>query len=259
MTPYRPVPEGGCVSLVGCGPGDPDLLTIRAARTLAAADVIVHDRLIDHRILAMAPEHARVIDAGKRCARHTLAQPAICALLVEHARAGRHVVRLKGGDPFVFGRGGEELAACRAAGVPCEVVPGVTAALGCAAATGIPLTQRGRASAVTFITGHGRDGDLPAQDWRALAGPGRTLVCYMATRQWPRLRRALLDAGLGRGLPVAVIHGGTRADQSVYRTTLADGLPPVRDERPALVIVGEVAAEAACDVPLPPAVAAALP
>ncbi len=234
----------GGVWLVGCGPGDPELLTLKALRVIRRAEVVLHDRLVDPEIIALASPSARVIDAGKRCGRHTLDQSAINELLVEHARAGRRVVRLKGGDPFIFGRGGEELDACRAAGVACRVVPGVTAALGCAAATGIPLTRRGTASAVTFITAHGRHGELPDQYWPAIAGPGRTLVCYMGLRQWPRLRRELLAAGIPPALPIAAIRAGSRADQAVERYRLSDPGPCPVDERPALLVIGEVAAQA---------------
>ncbi|WP_435103062.1 uroporphyrinogen-III C-methyltransferase [Arhodomonas sp. AD133] len=234
----------GGVWLVGCGPGDPELLTLKALRVIRRADVVLHDRLVDPEIIALASPSAQVIDAGKRCGRHTLNQSAINELLVEHAHAGRHVVRLKGGDPFIFGRGGEELDACRAADVACRVVPGVTAALGCAAATGIPLTQRGTASAVTFITAHGRHGELPDQYWPAIAGPGRTLVCYMGLRQWPRLRRQLLAAGIPPALPVAVIRAGSRADETVERCRLSDLGPCPIDDRPALLVIGEVAAQA---------------
>ncbi|MBX9884110.1 MAG: uroporphyrinogen-III C-methyltransferase, partial [Novosphingobium sp.] len=164
----------GTVYLVGAGPGDPDLLTLRAARLLASAELVVHDGLVDPAIMAMVPKAARLVSVAKSRARHTMQQDDINALLVREALAGHDVVRLKGGDPFIFGRGGEEAEACHAAGVPVEVVPGVSAALGAAAAAQIPLTHRENASIVSFVAGQCKG--LADQNWAGLAGVGRTLV-----------------------------------------------------------------------------------
>ena len=176
----RAMSKVGTVYLVGAGPGDPDLLTLRAARLLGEAEIVVHDGLVDPAVLALAHPEAELISVAKSRARHTLPQDQINGLLVREALNGRNVVRLKGGDPFVFGRGGEEAEACRAAGVPVEVVPGVTSALGAAAAAQIPLTHRDSASIVSFVAGQCKG--LAEQDWAGLAGKGRTLVIYMRTR-----------------------------------------------------------------------------
>src|SRR5690554_5374537 len=196
----------GTVYLVGAGPGDPDLLTVRAARLLAEAGLIVHDGLVDPAILALANASAELVSVAKSRARHTLPQHEINALLVREALAGRDVVRLKGGDPFVFGRGGEEAEACRAAGVPVEVVPGISAAMGAAAAAQIPLTHRDHSSIVSFVAGQcaGRSGGLAEQDWAGLAGKGRTLVIYMGVKTAPQIAEKLMADGLAPQVPVAV-------------------------------------------------------
>jgi uroporphyrin-III C-methyltransferase len=233
----------GTVHLVGAGPGDPDLLTLRAARLIAQARLIVHDGLVDPAILAMAPAEARLVSVAKARARHTMAQDAINALLVREALAGNDVVRLKGGDPFVFGRGGEEAEACRAAGVPVTVVPGISAAMGAAAASGIALTHREAASTVSFVAGQCKG--LAEQDWAGLAGKGRTLVIYMGLATAATITEKLIADGLSPAMPVAVIENATRPDMRVLRGVLAgldDLVSSHRVISPALIIIGEVAA-----------------
>lgn len=237
----------GTVYLVGAGPGDPDLLTLRAARLLGEATLVVHDGLIDPAVLTLARFDAELISVAKSRARHTLPQHEINALLVREALAGRDVVRLKGGDPFVFGRGGEEAEACRAAGVPVEVVPGVTSALGAAAAAQIPLTHREDASIVSFVAGQcaGKSGGLTEQDWAGLAGQGRTLVIYMGVKTAPMIAEKLMADGLAPDMPLAVIENATRANMRVLRGPLA-ALPDLvereRVKSPALIVIGDVTA-----------------
>ncbi len=233
----------GTVYLVGAGPGDPDLLTLRAARLLAGAELVVHDGLVEPAILALAPADAELVSVAKRRARHTLPQHEINALLVREARTGRDVVRLKGGDPFVFGRGGEELEACRAAGVPVEVGPGITSALGGAAAAQIPLTHRDGASIVSFVAGQCKG--LAEQDWAGLAGKGRTLVIYMGVKTAPQIAEKLMADGLAPDVPVAVVENAARATMRVLRGPLA-ALPELvereRVKSPALIVIGDVTA-----------------
>jgi uroporphyrinogen III methyltransferase / synthase len=228
--------------LVGAGPGDPGLLTARALELIAQADVILHDRLIPPEALAHARPDAEVIDVGKVGGGEQTPQAQTTRLLVEHARAGRTVVRLKGGDPFVFGRGGEEAQALRAAGCAFEVVPGVTAGVAALAYAGIPVTHRGLASAVGFVTGH-EDPEKAdsAIDWAALAAFPGTLVFYMGARQLPRIAEQLVAHGRDAAEPVAVVERGTLADQRVVRTTLA-GLGAIEARAPAVTLVGPVAA-----------------
>jgi uroporphyrin-III C-methyltransferase len=233
----------GTVFLVGAGPGAPDLLTLRAARLLGAAELVVHDGLVDPAVLALAHPDADLISVAKSRARHTLPQHEINALLVREARAGRDVVRLKGGDPLVFGRGGEEAEACRAAGVPVEIVPGVTAALGAAAAAQIALTHREAASIVSFVAGQCKG--LAEQNWAGLAGKGRTLVIYMGVKTAPRIAEKLMADGLTPDVPIAVVENAARPEMRVLRGPLA-GLPELvereRVKSPALIIIGDVAA-----------------
>ncbi len=230
----------GSVALVGAGPGDPDLLTLRALRIMQNADVVVHDKLVDEAVMDYVRRDARRIYVGKSRANHTLTQDEINALIVAEAKAGHRVVRLKGGDPFVFGRGGEELEACRAAGVPCEVVPGITAAIGCGAAATIPLTHRGVAQGVTFVTGHGKDGE-PDLDWQALARLDHTLVVYMGLAKARAIEARLLEAGKPGDTPVALVENGTRPDQRLLVGRL-DGLSDLAAalKGPALIVIGEV-------------------
>lgn len=231
----------GRAILVGAGPGDPELLTLRAAKALASADVVVHDGLIDPRVLDLAPAHAHRISVAKRRARHTLPQESINALIIAHVKAGDIVVRLKGGDPFVFGRGGEEVAAVRAAGLPVEVVPGVSAALGCAAEAMLPLTHRAYSSAVSFVAGQCQG--LSAQDWSGLAGQGRTLVIYMGIATATAIADKLIADGVAPDMPVAVLERGTQPGARALKTLLADlGAMVTRQgvRSPAVIVVGEV-------------------
>lgn len=235
--------EPATVYLVGAGPGDPDLLTLRAARLLARADLVVHDGLVDPAILALIPQGAELVSVAKQRARHTLPQDEINALLVRAARSGRSVIRLKGGDPLIFGRGGEEAEACRAAGVPVEIVPGISAANGAAAAAQIALTHRDAASIVSFVAGQCQN--LTEQDWSGLAGHGRTLVIYMGVTTAPQIAEKLMEDGLAPDMPVAVIENGARPRMRVLRGPLA-ALPDlvVREKvkSPALIVIGEVTA-----------------
>ena len=236
-----PLIAPGRVILVGAGPGDPGLLTVRAVEALRVADVVVHDGLIDPRVLDLAPDHAQRISVAKRRARHTLPQDAINALIVAHVRLGSTVVRLKGGDPFIFGRGGEEVEAVRAAGLPVEVVPGVSAALGCAAEAMLPLTHRDHSSAVSFVAGQCKG--LSDQDWSGLAGQGRTLVIYMGVASAGAIADKLMADGVAPDMPVAVLEKGTCEGHRALRTLLADLGPMVTREgveSPAIIVVGEV-------------------
>lgn len=242
----------GHVAIVGAGPGDPELLTIKALRALQDADVVIHDRLIGEGVLDLARRDAERIYVGKAMSDHAVPQSGINDLLVTHARAGKRVVRLKGGDPFVFGRGGEELEALRAAGVDASVVPGITAATGCAASAGLPLTHRDYASAVTFVTGHGVDGE-PDIDWQALAQPRHTAVIYMGLARAASLAANLIAHGRSPDTPVAIIENGTRHNERVVTGTLSTIPQIVRSAKvgaPALIVIGEVAAltDAARDV-----------
>ena len=233
----------GTVYLVGAGPGDPELLTLRAARLLEGADLVVHDGLVDPAVLALAPPFAECISVAKSRARHTLPQDDINALLVREALAGRDVVRLKGGDPLVFGRGGEEAEACRAAGVPVEIVPGISAANGAAAAAQIALTHRDASSVVSFVAGQCKG--LSEQDWSGLAGKGRTLVIYMGVKTAPQIAEKLMADGLAPDMPLAVIENAARPTMRVLRGPLA-ALPDLvvreRVKSPALIVIGEVTA-----------------
>lgn len=236
--------ERGKVYLVGAGPGDPELLTLKAARLLGAADVIVHDRLVHPAILDLARPQAERIFAGKARAQHYMRQVEINALLVRRALAGQQVVRLKGGDPLVFGRGGEEIETLVEAGVPFEIVPGITAATGCAAAAAIPLTHRDHARTLVLVTGHTREGE-PDLDWRALCQPWQTVVVYMGHKALGALCQRLVAEGLAADLPAAMIENGTLPGQRVVRGTLAT-LPQLVDRAalsgPALLVIGAVAA-----------------
>lgn len=232
----------GTVVLVGAGPGDPELLTLRAARLLAQADVVVHDHLVGEGVLELIGAQAERIYVGKERARHSLPQDEINALLVRLAREGRRVVRLKGGDPFVFGRGGEELQVLASEGVPFEVVPGITAACGVASYAGIPLTHRDFAHSCTFVTGHLKDGSCNL-DWAALARPGQTVVIYMGLSGLAEICARLVAHGLPADWPAAVVSDGTQASQRVVcasLSTLADAVTREGLTSPCLTIVGEV-------------------
>jgi uroporphyrin-III C-methyltransferase/precorrin-2 dehydrogenase/sirohydrochlorin ferrochelatase len=234
----------GRVQIVGAGPGDADLLTLRAVHALQEADIIVHDRLIGPAVLAYARRDATRIDVGKAAGRHTMAQDEINALLVRLAREGQRVVRLKGGDPLIFGRGGEELDHLRRHGIPAEVVPGITAALGCAAAAGIPLTHRAHAHALTFVTAHGAHGE-PDLDWSSLARLNHTLAVYMGAGAAGRMTRRLIAHGLDPEMPAAVIARGTLPDQTVTVGVVQELPLLVAKARqgPALILIGKVVGE----------------
>ncbi|MBV7257455.1 uroporphyrinogen-III C-methyltransferase [Pacificimonas sp. WHA3] len=234
--------DSGEIILVGAGPGDPDLLTVRALRALERADVVVHDGLVSAEILDLAPGGARMISVAKRRARHTLPQEQIGELLVREARAGHIVIRLKGGDPFIFGRGGEEVEDAHRAGIPVTVVPGISSALGAAAAAAMPLTHRDHASTVTFVAGQCRG--LSDQNWAGLAGKGRTLVIFMGVATSAAIAEKLMDDGLSPATPIAILERATLPDMRVLRAMLAD-LPGLVErenvESPALIVVGDVA------------------
>jgi uroporphyrin-III C-methyltransferase / precorrin-2 dehydrogenase / sirohydrochlorin ferrochelatase len=234
--------DGGEVYLVGAGPGDPELLTLRAIRLIERADVVLYDNLVSDAVLDLIPPGTERIYVGKRRANHALRQEEINDLLVVHARAGRRVLRLKGGDPFMFGRGGEEIDSLSANGVPFEVVPGITAALGVAAFAGIPLTHRDHAQACLFVTGHLKDGSMDL-DWTALARPRQTVVVYMGLLCLPILCAKLIEHGQSPELPAAVIQHGTAPTQRVVAGTLAT-LPALAERAelhgPTLIIVGDV-------------------
>ncbi|GEL97022.1 uroporphyrinogen-III C-methyltransferase [Cellulomonas terrae] len=233
-------PSTGRVTLVGGGPGDPGLITTRGRRALAEADVVVVDRLAPRTLLAELDPAVEIIEAGKSPHAHTLTQTEINAVLVERARAGHRVVRLKGGDPYVLGRGGEEVLACVSAGVPVEVVPGVTSALAVPAAAGIPVTHRGLARQLTILSAHDQ-----APDWETLARLDGTLVLLMGVAQLPSHTRALLAHGKDPGTPVAIIENGTLPGQRTTVGTLADIAHLARERgvgNPAVVVIGDVAA-----------------
>ena len=237
--PLLPV---GTVHLVGAGPGDPELLTLKAARLLARAEVVVVDHLVSPGVIALIGPQARRIHAGKQRNHHTMKQHEINALLVRLAQEGRQVVRLKGGDPFIFGRGGEEMQALAAAGVPFEVVPGITAACGVSAYAGIPLTHRDHAQSCTFVTGHLKDGAAEL-DWAGLARPNQTVVIYMGLTALAQICTRLVEHGLPPSLPAAVVQQGTTEAQRVVSGTLADLAARVEAaglSSPCLTIVGEV-------------------
>ncbi len=235
-------PVRGAVYLIGAGPGDPELLTLKAQRLLQRADVVLYDRLVPVGVLDMCRRDAEMIYVGKRCNDHTIAQCEISELLVEHARQGRRVARLKGGDPFVFGRGGEELEALVDAGIEFEVVPGISAANGSAAYAGIPLTHRDHAQSVSFCTGHTQNGVLDA-DWKKLCASRNTLVFFMAAANGDLISRKLIEHGLPATMPVAIVQAATTPRQTVRRTSLhalRRDLRGLDRSLPTLIIVGTV-------------------
>jgi uroporphyrin-III C-methyltransferase/precorrin-2 dehydrogenase/sirohydrochlorin ferrochelatase len=237
----------GSVAIVGAGPGDPGLLTLNALRALQSADVILHDRLVTSEVLALARRDAECIEVGKQARGRSVTQQRIHALMIEHARAGRSVVRLKGGDPFVFGRGGEELECLVAHGIPFEVVPGITASVACGAYAGIPLTHREHAQSVQFVAAQRAD-SLPPRDWGSLAAEGQTLCFYMGVGELASLGAELIAHGRGNDTPVAVVENGSRPQQRVTLARLGQ-LDDLAARGglclPAMVIVGEVASFAA--------------
>jgi uroporphyrin-III C-methyltransferase / precorrin-2 dehydrogenase / sirohydrochlorin ferrochelatase len=236
----------GEVYLIGAGPGDPDLLTLRALQLLQQSDVVLYDRLVSDAVLERVRRDAECVFVGKESGQHRVTQQRIHALLLEYAGRGLRVARLKGGDPFIFGRGGEEIDALRAAGIPVVVVPGITAALGAAAAAALPLTQRGVAQSVTLVTAMGEGAE--SLDWRSLAAPMQTVVFYMGISQLPRIVERLLAQGAPPERPVAIIERATLPQQRVLAGCLRDIAPRAERagvEAPALLIVGDIAARAA--------------
>ena len=237
-------PPSGEVWIIGAGPGDPELLTLRALRLMQKADVVVHDRLVSEAVLDLARREARRIYAGKARAAHSMPQDEINRLLVKLAREGKRVVRLKGGDPFMFGRGGEEIEALAAAGIPFTVVPGVSAAAGCAAYAGIPLTHREHSHQCVFVTGGQREGRLDL-DWAGLARPRQTIVIYMGLKNLAAIAANLIAHGLASATPAAIVENGTRADQRVIVgtvDTLGALAAEARISGPATAIIGGVVA-----------------
>ncbi len=232
----------GEVWLVGAGPGDPDLLTFKALRLMQHADVVLYDRLVGPGILELSRRDARRINVGKSPGNHALTQDEITALLIRLAREGNRVLRLKGGDPFIFGRGGEELEDVARAGIPVQVIPGITAAAGCGACAGIPLTHRDHAQSVVFVTAHGAGGVL-GHDWTRLARPGQTVVVYMGLGSLGLITAAALEQGVRADLPVAVIDNGSRQNQVVISATLETieaKAAAAELKGPALIVMGDV-------------------
>lgn len=229
----------GKVYLVGAGPGDPELLTLKALRVLRTADAVLHDDLVSAEILRLAPSTAQVHNVGKRCGKKNIAQEEINFLMIALAEAGLQVIRLKSGDPMIFGRAGEEIEALRRAGIPYEIVPGVTSALGAAAAAQIPLTHRRASSALVFITAHQASGS-EAANWCKLAGSGATLVIYMPGQNYSDVAAKLKGAGLAGRTPCAVISRATTAQQRTHRSTIAELATSPRLAAPTLLVVGEV-------------------
>lgn len=232
----------GKVYLVGAGPGDSELLTIKAHRLITTADVVLYDRLVGADIIALIPTTAEKMYVGKAKSMHSLPQNEINGLLAQKAKEGKMVVRLKGGDPFIFGRGGEELEELVQESVPFEVVPGITAAAGCAAYAGIPLTHRDYAQSVRFLTGHLKDGttDLP---WDELVHPAQTLVIYMGLTGLEEISQSLIRFGMKPSMPVAVVEKGTTLEQRVFTSTISDILAVIKQndvKSPALLIIGDV-------------------
>jgi len=230
------------VFLVGAGPGDPELLTLKAARLIAAAEVVLFDSLVNPHILALVNPAARCIDVGKRCGRRSASQAEICRLLVEEARTGRMVVRLKGGDPMIFGRATEEMDALRAAGIGFEVVPGITAATAVAAGLRLSLTQRGIARSLHVLTGHGAEGGLPGHDWVALTKSGGTLAIYMGGETLPGLAAHFIEAGMEPAMPAILIENASLPEERHIAATIAT-LPGLHVAQgatgPVLILVGE--------------------
>lgn len=237
--------EPGSVWLVGAGPGDPDLLTRKAERLIGAASVIFHDALVGQGVLDLVPPHVRLESVGKRSGRHSKDQKTIDALIVEAALSGERVVRLKGGDPAIFGRATEELDACRAAGVPVQICPGITAASAAAADLGLSLTLRGMARKLVFVTAHSRNGATLDLDWASLADPQATLAVYMGKAAAPMVAKELISAGLPADTPVALVENASHAAQASFRTTLS--LLPLAArtalaDGPAVILIGQAIA-----------------
>ncbi|NEQ50095.1 MAG: uroporphyrinogen-III C-methyltransferase [Leptolyngbya sp. SIO3F4] len=234
----------GKVYLVGAGPGDPGLLTLKAKGLLEHADVVIHDALVSPPILAMISERTQVVDAGKRRGRHSMAQTEITELLIEQAQSHAVVVRLKGGDPFVFGRGGEEMMGLLEAGVDVEVVPGITAGIAAPAYAGIPVTHRNYSSSVTFVTGHESIGKYrPKVNWAAVAQGSETIVIYMGVHNLPNIVSELTSAGMSTDTPIALVRWGTRPEHEELIGSLSTIVQQVQErqfEAPAIAIIGRV-------------------
>lgn len=241
--PDKQVTLPGHVKLVGAGPGDPDLLTLKALQAISTADIIFHDRLVSSAILNRARRDAVMVDVGKRSGGKSTQQQVIQVKMLEAVRGGKQVVRLKGGDPFLFGRGGEELAYLHSHGITVEIIPGITAALGCAASHGIALTHRDHAQALILATGH-HQGDLPKLDWGSFAGAGKTLCIYMGVHAAPKLSEELISAAISPSLPVTIIENGTLPNEKSVTTCigkLATDIKTHNVSSPALLIIGQVA------------------
>ena len=235
-------PTSGHVALVGAGPGDAELITVKGARLIGEAEVVVYDNLVSQGILDLISPHAERIFVGKMAGNHTLPQEEICQLLVAKAKEGKRVARLKGGDPFVFGRGGEEVDALQAAGIPVEIVPGVTAALGAAASLGFPLTHRDHAQSCVFVTGHLKDHTVDL-NWSALAQPNQTIVIYMGITGLDTISHELQSAGLPGETPAALIYRATWPNQRIYPCALSTLMDTARSNKvkpPALIVIGNV-------------------
>lgn len=240
------------VFLTGAGPGDPELLTLKAARVLASAEVVLHDSLVDPRIIALANPAARIIDVGKRCGRHSATQEQICDLLVAEALAGHMVVRLKGGDPMIFGRATEEMDALRANNIDFEIIPGITAASAASAGTKISLTQRNIARSLHIITGHGAEGGLPGHDFCALTKSGGTLAVYMGGETLPGLAAHFIESGMEPSMPAILIENASLPNERYLHATIAT-LPGLHAAHaaagPVLILVGEALRTTAETVP----------
>jgi uroporphyrin-III C-methyltransferase len=241
---FKSMQQIGKVYLVGAGPGDPGLFTLKGKTLLECADVVVYDALVSSPILAMINPHAERIDAGKRRGRHSMLQDEITQLLIEKAQTNAIVVRLKGGDPFVFGRGGEEMEDLIQAGVSVEVVPGITSGIAAPAYAGIPLTHRKCSSSVTFVTGHESVGKYrPAVNWQAIAHGSETIVIYMGVHNMPYIVEQLLQAGLATETPIALVRWGTRPEQEELIGSLGTIVQQIEDsgfEAPAIAVIGSV-------------------
>ena len=233
----------GFVSLVGAGPGDADLMTVKAVRLLQQADVVIFDRLVSADILDLIPSNVNRIAVGKEVGKHCVPQEKINEIIVDQAKSGHHVVRLKGGDPYMFGRGGEEALTLKQNHIPFEVVPGITAASGCSSYSGIPLTHRGMSRRVQFITGHFSNDEPLNLNWHLIADPDSTLVIYMGLLNLPLVVDSLIDAGLPASTPAAAVQNGTTISQQRVITTLVelnDAIQQKQMKAPVIIIIGEV-------------------